>query len=148
MNFTMFGETFSPISFPSSISLIKHFLPSSPAVATTKVYINGDTFWLIHLFHVSSSQKESGRATNPASSYYHLDDNFRSLQIAQLTPPPPPPLTHAIPVTFYSTCWKQELLQDHGNARITFTAQLVDYLLCFSSPPSPHPCLLFLFSRA
>ena len=44
MNFTMFGETFSPISFPSSISLIKHFLPSSPAVATTKIYIDGDTF--------------------------------------------------------------------------------------------------------
>ena len=44
MNFTMFGETFSPISFPSSISLIKHFLPSSPAVATTKVHIDGDTF--------------------------------------------------------------------------------------------------------
>ena len=33
MNFTMFGWTLSPRSFPSSISLIKHFLPSSPAVA-------------------------------------------------------------------------------------------------------------------
>ena len=44
INFTMFGETFSPISFPSSISLIKHFLPSSPAVATTKVYIDRDRF--------------------------------------------------------------------------------------------------------
>ena len=44
MNFTVFGGTFSPISFPSSISLIKHFLPSSPAVATTKVYIDRDTF--------------------------------------------------------------------------------------------------------
>ena len=44
MNFTVFGGTFSSISFPSSISLIKHFLPSSPAVATTKVYIDRDTF--------------------------------------------------------------------------------------------------------
>ena len=78
----------------------------------------------------------------------HLPITIWMIIFAACRLPPPPPLTHAIPVTFYITCWKQELLQDHGNARVTFTAKLVDYLLCFSSPPSPHPCLLFLFSRA
>ena len=59
--------------------------------------------------------------------------------------PPPPLLTHAIPVTFYITWWKQELLQDHGKARITLTAELVDYLIClFVLPPPAFSFFFFL----
>ena len=42
--YSVWRNVFTDKFLPSSISLIKHFLPSSPAVATTKVYINGDTF--------------------------------------------------------------------------------------------------------
>ena len=34
------------------------------------------------MFHASSSQKESVRVKNLASSYFRLDDNFHSKQIA------------------------------------------------------------------
>ena len=147
MNFTMFGETFSPISFPSSISLIKHFLPSSPAVATAKIYIDGDKFWLMHLFHTSSSQKESGRVTNFASSYYRLNDNFRSLQTAQLTPPPKPAdcSTHPPykPMAYLPYLWPFILLVGNKNyCRITAMPEpllLPDWLITymFVCPPFP-----------
>ena len=150
MNFTMFGGTFSPISLPSSISLIKHFLPSSPAVAKTKVYINGDTFWL-HLFQVQARK-------NPVELQTLLLLITIWMIIFEDSRLPNSPLPQASrlpnsPPTPYWPCHTCDLIFLDGNKNYcSITAMpgslllpnwLIILYVCLSSLPPPPPFVSF-----